>query len=61
MISFASGKQICRRRRHDICVCLILTILILVVYSQVIHYDFISLDDTAYVTANRHVKSGISQ
>ena len=60
MISFARGKQICRRTHHDIWVCLILTTLILAVYSQVIRYDFISLDDMTYVTANRHVKSGIS-
>jgi tetratricopeptide (TPR) repeat protein len=60
MIFFASGKQICRRRRYDIWVYLILMILILIVYSQVIHYDYISLDDTTYVTANRHVKSGIN-
>ena len=60
MIYFASGRQICRRRRHDIWVCLILTTLILAVYSQVIHYDFVSLDNTVYVTANQHVKSGIN-
>ena len=60
MIYFASGRQICRRRRHDIWVCLILTTLILAVYSQVIHYDFVSLGDTVYVTANQHVKSGIN-
>jgi tetratricopeptide (TPR) repeat protein len=60
MISFASGKQICWRKRPNIWVCLILATLILAVYSQVIHYDFVSLDDTVYVTANRHVKSGIS-
>jgi tetratricopeptide (TPR) repeat protein len=60
MIAFARGKQICWRTSHDIWICLILTTLILAVYSQLIHYDFVSLDDKMYVTSNRHVKSGIN-
>lgn len=39
---------------------IVLSIVILAVYGQVSHFDFISLDDVVYVTQNAHIKSGIT-
>jgi protein O-mannosyl-transferase len=39
---------------------IILTILIFAVYWQVHQYEFVNLDDLAYVTENRHIQSGIT-
>jgi len=37
-----------------------LTLLILVVYAQVVSFDFVNFDDDDYVTDNRIVKAGIT-
>ncbi len=39
---------------------IVLSIVILAVYGQVSHFDFISLDDVVYVTQNSHIKAGIT-
>lgn len=39
---------------------LFLAVATLAVYWQVQHHDFINYDDPAYVTANRHVQSGLT-
>jgi len=41
-------------------ICLCLLGAIFVAYGQVINFDFVGFDDELYVTANRHVQSGIS-
>ena len=46
--------------RLDLLICLLLTLSILAVYWQVRTHDFVNLDDNVYVTANEHVRSGIS-
>ena len=47
--------------RHNIWVCLLLIVAILTVYLGVINHDFISFDDTVYVTENRKVRFGLTQ
>jgi len=41
-------------------ICLIITLLIFVVYWRVGSHDFISMDDSQYVTENPYVKSGLN-
>jgi tetratricopeptide (TPR) repeat protein len=50
-----------RRRLPILLICLLLVAAILVVYWHVRNYDFINLDDPAYVTENRHVQAGLSR
>ncbi|MEN6623869.1 MAG: tetratricopeptide repeat protein [Smithella sp.] len=40
--------------------CLLLTLLIFIVYSQVTHFDFVHYDDHVYVTDNYRVKGGLT-
>ncbi|HRS97456.1 MAG TPA: hypothetical protein P5040_04665, partial [Smithella sp.] len=47
-------------KQRELIIALALIVLMLVVYWQVRQFDFITLDDEPYVTANRHVQSGIS-
>ena len=44
----------------DFAVCLFLALSVLIVYWQVLHYGFISLDDPMYVTENRHIRAGLT-
>lgn len=46
--------------RYTIFVCLGLTALMLVIYSQVIKYEFTNFDDNAYVYGNGQVRSGLT-
>ena len=45
---------------RDTVVCLFLVLAILVVFSQVKSYDFVSYDDDVYITKNRHVQGGLT-
>jgi hypothetical protein len=47
-------------RKQIIIVYIVLTVVTFAVYWQVNQYDFINLDDDVYVTANSHIKSGIT-
>src|SRR5215467_8572515 len=44
-----------RLRLRSILLCFGLVLLVLVVYRQVIHFDFINYDDPEYVVNNPHV------
>ena len=46
--------------RIDVFVCLLLVLLILAVYWQVTHHEFINFDDDVYVTDNRKVQAGLT-
>jgi len=46
--------------RPDILICLFLVLSILIVYWQVINYEFVGFDDDLYVTSNSHVKNGLT-
>jgi len=41
-------------------ICLLLTAILLLVYGQVIHFNFTNIDDQWYVTENSHIQNGIS-
>ena len=47
-------------KKRILIVCIVLTVFTLAVYWQVNQFDFINLDDDVYVTANSHIKLGIS-
>ena len=46
--------------RSDVLVCLLLIITISAVYWQVGNHEFINLDDTRYITENRHIQKGLT-
>jgi len=46
--------------RSEILVCLLLVLSILIVYWQVIDYEFVGFDDDLYVIENPHVKNGLT-
>jgi tetratricopeptide (TPR) repeat protein len=46
--------------RRKLFVCLALLLVTIAVYSSVFGFDFVNFDDPDYVTANRHVRSGIT-
>jgi len=46
--------------RSDVLICLVLTIVTLAVYWQVTNHEFIGFDDPVYVTANRHIQTGLT-
>lgn len=48
------------RLRSLVLVSMCLVIAILVVYGQVIHFEFVGYDDEVYVTDNRHVQTGLT-
>lgn len=45
---------------HDVALCLLLILLTLLVYSPVARNQFVNFDDDRYITANTHVKAGLS-
>ena len=46
--------------RWGLLVCLSLIVLVLCVYGQAYHFDFVDYDDNEYVTENTHVLQGLS-
>ena len=48
------------RRQKLIIICLFLTLAILIVYGQAIHFDFNNYDDNLYVTENQQVQAGLT-
>ena len=53
-------KKIILNTRPEIMVCLLLFIVTLAVYWQDRNHSFVNLDDGLYVTANYHVRAGLS-
>jgi tetratricopeptide (TPR) repeat protein len=49
-----------KNRRLQVEICLFLVLVILFVYYQSIHYDFVNYDDEVYVTENMQVKAGLT-
>jgi len=47
-------------KHRDLWLCLFLVAATLAVYWQVHRYDFVELDDTLYLTENRHVQAGFT-
>ncbi|QTA92396.1 Tetratricopeptide repeat-containing protein [Desulfonema magnum] len=47
--------------RPDFLICLMLTLAVISVYWQVGSHEFISFDDSVYVTENRYVKAGLTR
>jgi len=47
-------------RRTGLWIYLLLPAAIFLIYSRVLHFDFITLDDPEYVTENPHVQAGLS-
>lgn len=45
---------------HHVAVCFLLVLLTLLVYSPVSRNQFVNFDDDRYITANTHVKAGLS-
>jgi len=48
------------RPPSDLRIYLLLVAAILLTYSRVLHFDFVTFDDPEYVTANPHVQAGLS-
>jgi Tfp pilus assembly protein PilF len=48
------------RLRSDLWIYLLLAAAVLIVYGQVLHFDFVTYDDPDYVTANPHVQAGLT-
>lgn len=48
------------RRRSDLFIYILLAAAVLLAYSQVLHFEFVSYDDPDYVTANPHVEAGLT-
>ena len=48
------------RPRTDLYIGLFLFAVVLAVYGQVVHFDFVTYDDPDYVTANPHVQAGLT-
>src|ERR1022692_4959357 len=46
--------------RHTIWISTFLFLATLAVYAQVRHFDFVNFDDPEYVTANPHVRGGLT-
>jgi len=46
---------------HDVVVCLLLFFVISAIYLQTRHFEFVSFDDTIYVTENRRVNTGLTK
>src|ERR1017187_7237453 len=46
--------------RHTIWLSVFLFLATFAVYAQVRHFDFVNFDDPEYVTANQHVRTGIT-
>ncbi|MCJ7774059.1 MAG: tetratricopeptide repeat protein, partial [Desulfobacterales bacterium] len=48
------------RYSSKLLICLCLTLAIVLVYGQVIDFDFVGFDDELYVSGNRHLKNGLN-
>ena len=48
------------RLGRDLRIYLLLAAAVLIVYGQVLHFDFVTYDDPDYVTANAHVQAGLT-
>ena len=59
-LKLASSPLSPDRRQSDLLVLLTLIVTGLGIYSQTLHYPFISLDDPGYVLENAHVNHGLS-
>ncbi len=46
--------------RRAILICVTLLLLTVVIYAPTRRFDFVSFDDTAYVSANKHVQAGLT-
>jgi hypothetical protein len=46
--------------RREYLICLILVLTAVTVFWQVRNHEFINLDDSKYVTENRHVQNGLT-
>ena len=60
MIAFFDAKKPISNSRHNIWVCLLLTVATLTVYMGVNQHAFISFDDGAYVSKNLVVRTGLT-
>ena len=56
----ASSKLFQSAAQRTLLLCLLLTAAVLVVYNPVIHNGFLNFDDDGYITANAHVKAGLT-
>lgn len=57
MTIFINNSSVYKIRR-DLLACLFFTVITIIIYAQVQNFDFINLDDNAYVTENRYIKNG---
>jgi protein O-mannosyl-transferase len=48
------------KRNPDLLIYLLLAGLVFAIYSQVLHFDFVTYDDPDYVTTNTHVHAGLT-
>ena len=55
-----SSKLFQSAAQRTLLLCLLLTAVVLVVYNPVIHNGFLNFDDDGYITANAHVKAGLT-
>ena len=55
-----SSKLFQSPAQRTLLLCLLLTAVVLVVYNPVIHNGFLNFDDDGYITANAHVKAGLT-
>ena len=56
----ASSKLFQSPAQRTLVLTLLLTVVVLVVYNPVIHNGFLNFDDDGYITANAHVKAGLT-
>src|ERR1700732_3987271 len=56
----ASSKLFQSAAERTLLLCLLLTVVVLVSYSPVGHNGFINYDDDGYITANPHVRAGLT-
>ena len=56
----ASSKLFQSSAQRSLVLCLLLTAVVLVFYNPVIHNGFLNFDDDGYITANSHVKAGLT-
>jgi len=48
------------RYSSKLLICLCLTLAIVLVYGQIIDFDFVGFDDELYVPGNCHLKNGLN-
>jgi len=56
----AGAGRLAAGTRLNVCLALALAALTIAVYAPVRHHDFVSLDDTVYVSENEHVARGLT-